>query len=148
MSHDVSSLRLSPLSHGRPQILKLSSRPLEQENRDIICFPIPIGSTFRENIDPTAWNYKSKLPTYSAKALERGFEGTNSQKHPLWLLSSLVHVVDTDFSELLPSQDAGTAALPVQEKRGKCQPVRYVRAFGGCEVTRILNCISLCASII
>ena len=39
MSHDVSSLRLSPLSHGRPQILKLSSRPLEQENRDIICFP-------------------------------------------------------------------------------------------------------------
>ena len=91
MSHDVSSLRLSPLSHGRPQILKLSSRPLEQENSDIICFPIPIGSTFRENIDPTAWNYKSKLPTYSAKALERGFEGTNSQKHPLWWLSTLVH---------------------------------------------------------
>ena len=61
-----------PLSNDRPKVLHLATRPFQQPPPSYHSFPI--GFIFKETIDPKAYNYKTKLPSYSKEALKRGFE--------------------------------------------------------------------------
>lgn len=61
-----------PLSNDRPKVLHLATRPFQQPPPSYHSFPI--GFIFKETINPKAYNYKTKLPSYSKEALKRGFE--------------------------------------------------------------------------